>query len=223
MIKKAYDITIGDLARTEETGEIKHYKVFYNLLPARYFVKRIAATLDEIYRDVNNGKSDEFELIQKIDEQKYMIEKSIAIQELEALDLIITNHLLNYARLMDLKNRVKSRKLRKVKDNEHILRKAIADVKDKTGLEIKKPDDIIRLRAIIYERKERLQNFIESIAPDNSGEKVGIITLVYRYLNYLKLSYEPERIRVIHFLKLMKMADEQAKKELEQINKHKAS
>ena len=223
MIKTAYDITIGDLARTEQTGEIRHFKKWFNILPGRLFLKKIAATLDEIYKDVNNGKSEEFELIQKIDEQKYIINKSIEIQEMEALDLIICNHLINYVRLMDLKNRVKSRRLRKIKDNEHVLRKALSDVKEKTGIEINTPDDILKLRAIIYEKKERLQNFLDENSKENDGDKIGIITLVYRYLNYLKLSYEPEKIRVTHFMKLMKMADEQAKKELDQINKQKTA
>jgi hypothetical protein len=223
MIKSAYDITIGDLARTEQTGEVRHFKKWFNILPSQLFVKKIVQTVDDIYKDVNNGKSEEFELIQKIDEQKYIINKSIEIQELEALDLIICNHLLNYVRLMDLKNRVKSRKLRKIKDNEHILRKGLSDVKEKTGIEINTPDDILKLRAIIYEKKERLQNFLDENSKENDGDKIGIITLVYRYLNYLKLSYEPEKIRVTHFLKLMKMADEQAKKELEQINKQKSA
>lgn len=221
MIKSAYDITIGDLARTEQTGKVKHFKKWFNILPGRLFVEKIASTLDEIYKDVNNGKSEEFELVQKIDQQKYIINKSIEIQEFEALDLIICNHLINYVRLMDLKNKVKSRKLRKIKDNEHILRKAISDVKEKTGIEINTPDDMLKFRAIIYEKKERLQNFLDENSKENDGEKIGIITLVYRYLNYLKLSYDPEKIRVTHFLKLMKMADEQAKKELEQINKQK--
>lgn len=223
MIKSAYDITIGDLARTEQTGKISHFKKWFNILPSQLFVKKIVQTVDDIYKDVNNGKSEEFELIQKIDEQKYIINKSIEIQEMEALDLIICNHLLNYVRLMDLKNRVKSRKLRKIKDNEHILRKALSDVKEKTGIEINTPDDILKLRAIIYEKKERLQNFLDENSKENDGDKIGIITLVYRYLNYLKLSYEPEKIRVTHFMKLMKMADEQAKKELEQINKQKTA
>lgn len=223
MIKSAYDITIGDLARTEQTGEVRHFKKWFNILPSQLFVKKIVQTVDDIYKDVNNGKSEEFELIQKIDEQKYIINKSIEIQELEVLDLLICNHLLNYVHLIGLKNRVRSRKLRKIKDNEHVLRKAISDVKEKTGIEISTPDDMLKARAIIYEKKERLQNFIDENSKESSGEKIGIITLVYRYLNYLKLSYEPEKIRVAHFLKLMKMADEQAKKELEQINKQKSA
>ena len=223
MIKTAYDITIGDLAKTEQTGTIAHFKKWYNILPAQLFVKKIARTVDDIYKNVNNGKSSDFELLQKTNEQKYVIEKTIEVQEYEALYLIVTNHLVNYVRLMNLKGKIRSRKLRKIKDNNHILSKAIDDIQAKAKIKITKLDDLAKLRALIFEKKERLQNFINDVSGESEGEKIGIITMAYRYLNYLKLSYDPEKLRVVHFFDLMKMADEQAKKEMEHINKVKAS
>ena len=50
-------------------------------------------------------------------------------------------------------------------------------------------------------KKNGYKTFLDENSKENDGDKIGIITLVYRYLNYLKLSYEPEKIRVTHFLK----------------------
>ena len=221
MIKLYFDITVGNLARMEETGRVNQFKKWYNFLPTIIFIKKIKALILDTYKIINDK---EFEQLDNEVEDVYFKEKKSEIDKLKCLDIIVVNNLGNRVYLNQLKSKINNPKLFKLKDDSNSLRFALEKIFEITGVTIDTPDDYIKFQnEVLQFLVDKYQDMKAKHEPEQQTEKkTGILDYVISYMNYLSMnSIEVEKLRVHTFVKYRNLANEQSKREKEAIDKNK--
>lgn len=221
MIKSYFDITVGNLARMEETGRVNQFKKWYNFLPTIIFIKKIKALILDTYKIINDK---EFEQLDNEVEDVYFKEKKSEIDKLKCLDIIVVNNLGNRVYLNQLKSKINNPKLFKLKDDSNSLRFALEKIFEITGVTIDTPDDYIKFQnEVLQFLVDKYQDMKAKHEPEQQTEKkTGILDYVISYMNYLSMnSIEVEKLRVHTFVKYRNLANEQSKREKEAIDKNK--
>jgi hypothetical protein len=221
MIKNYFDITVGNLARMEETGRVNQFKKWYNFLPTIIFIKKIKALILDTYKIINDK---EFEKLDDEVEDTYFKEKKSEIDKLKCLDIIVVNNLGNRVYLNHLKSKVRSKKLDKIQDNTDNLRFALEQIFELTGEKIETEADYLRFQQDVLQLLvDKYQDMKSKHEPkQETDKKTGILDYVISYMNYLSMnSIEVEKLRVHTFVKYRNLANEQSKREKEAIDKNK--
>jgi hypothetical protein len=221
MIKSYFDITVGNLARMEETGRVNQFKKWYNFLPTIIFIKKIKALILDTYKVINDK---EFEQLDNEVEDVYFKEKKAEIDKLKCLDIIVVNNLGNRVFLNHLKSKVSSKKFDKINEDTDNLRFALNQIFELTGEKVETPEDYLKFQQEVLQfLVDKYQDMKAKHEPEKTmDKKTGILDYVISYMNYLSMnSIEVEKLRVHTFVKYRNLANEQSKREKEAIDKNK--
>ena len=225
MIKKWYDITVGEYKLMELTGKVDQYKRWYNILPTPIFyrqIKKQASTLLDFIHD--NRKSDLEDEI-KMQEYKYLAKLQIEVNRLQGVEQLLELQLKNHAKLLSLKRQIRSRKLRKIIEMPDVLRYAIREAEELTGIKIVELSDVDKFKRVVSRRTDKLNEYINKInekqnVENNKKEMLG--SLVNGIMMYLELSpVGVDSLKVIDFMDFYKKAIAKMKAEKEMYEKNK--
>jgi len=221
MIKNNYEIRLRDFDMLERLGRIDQFKRWYNILPAKLFAKKIQKHIVDITNMINDDHSGDLDL--KLLE--YQTKRSLEINKLKGLEMLLILALDGSAKLQVAKNKIRSRRLRKVKDGNEWFSYACRKIQESTGIEINNIDDIVRFQKYVQTTIDRYnERMAVNIRNKNtSGEKTTLIALAISIALYLEV--DPSRIegmRILHFLEMRKQAINKMEQEKKQIDKMKA-
>ena len=203
MIKKIHEITIGDFDLMESTGKISQFKARFNVLPARFFIKKIKYLVESVIKLMNEVKTDELDL----QIQKYEIDKLTNVNKLRALQLIILGQLSILPGIISAKEAIRqSRPIRRIKDY-NVLIDALDQVREISGIDIKRIEDLTVLANYIELEDDKVKQSISDRLQQSTGERKKLVAIAYSYLIYLGMATtEIDRMKILHFIELKKLA-----------------
>ena len=225
MIKKWYDITVGEYKLMELTGKVDQYKRWYNPFPTPLFYKQIKKQASTLLDFIHDNRNSDLEEHIKMQEHKYLAKLQIEVNRLQGVEQLLELQLKNHARLLSMKNQIRSRKLRKIIDVPDVLRYAIREAEELTGIKIVEFKDIDDFKRVVKHRTDKLNEFInkqnDKNKTDNSKKEL-LGSLVNGIMMYLELSpVGVDGMKVIDFMDFYKKAIAKMKAEKEMYEKNK--
>lgn len=206
MIKKVHQITVGDFTLMEETGQIGQFRLKLNPLPSMLFINRIGSLVSKCINLLNENENKDLDIHMMQFEAKRMIE----LNELKAYDFLLTSLLTVRAKIIVLKSKVRSRRLRKLTDKPELFAHCCKQVKRLTGIEVNNIDDVIRFKQLVQYRQDKLNEHYKrknQSQPDQDVPKRKLISVASSYLMYLDQPViDVERMKLLHFIELKKLA-----------------
>lgn len=207
MIKRYWQITLRDYDIIEKTGTISHLKLWYNFLPVRLFVNRIAKELDELKSRLNEKVKQDETL--KIELLRY---EALSRAKIEAIRI----NLLGIKNILDLGTRVKSFKLsrqvrRKLKLKTGNLKVYIDNIKEYTGIEIKELRDIISVEENLEHKIDKYRQLLKKQEKQGDEKKVYLMSYALGVFSFLNQTLNVH-LTVMEFLDARDKALEESKR-----------
>jgi hypothetical protein len=124
------------------------------------------------------------------------------------------------AKLLVLKSKIKSRRLRKIKDGSNWFAYACSKIKEKSGIDIQTAADIDKLYDYIAMIESRLVNKMQTSKKTEQGEKIKLLDLAFSVCIYLNVSaIDVANMKVVHFVRLREQAIKKMEVERKQAEK----
>jgi len=218
MIKTIDQIELIDIAKMERTGRVSHFKMWYNFLPSKLFIKKISNLVNnQFFSIINNGISDETDEIIKLDDLEYYVKLKIEVNQLRAIEMLFFLLLGRLTTLLRIKSMIRGRKLRKITEKPDQLAYACKKAKEISGIEINNLRDISKFKEWVKYRCEKLSDYenmkLKETEDKKKDGKVYIIRYAIRIMNYLEKSLEVEKIKCSVFLEYNAEAMEKAERQ----------
>lgn len=182
MIKKYYDITIGDLDIMELTGNISHFKTKFKFLPVSLFVRKIDKELKKAYEFIENNK-----LNQPIEDSTHKTKVFTDIRVLEACYEIIHLHLkegVDHEITQGYFN-FKRRERRKLKFTPSRLKTAIQTAFEYSNIKVETIQDANKLAKYIERKRDKFDEMYKQKEKPKSEKKYYLLDVATSYQMYL--------------------------------------
>lgn len=209
----------------EETGQISQFKMWYNPFPAFLFAKQIKREVEKITA-LMNDRSEDTDLFEGM-KNKHIADKQFSLIAMQAAELIIIQHLDLKSRLMIVKEKIRTRRLRKIKSDSNIFNYAVRKAEELTGIKIETLDDVLRFqKRVRFETDkldDRLQKEREKRQTGTTDKKIKLIDLAFSIMIYLGYSnpVDIEKMRITHFINIRNKALEKHEAEKQEYEKMK--
>ena len=204
MIKKVHDITLKDVSLLYETKSPRHLMKF-RWLPIFLVKNRLEKLAGEIFEKVG-GKS--------VDDLEKEFDKVMALNKIQLLEALYKIVIIEF----NIKTKIRALKInqKKLKQDDNF-KKAIKQIKEHTGIEIKTTNDLVKFEKHI---QFKIDKFREVFPEPQKTEKkeLSAVQIFYSYFNYLEEPYN-EGMRLSAFVEIKAFADERIRKR--EAEKHK--
>lgn len=180
MIKKHYEITIREYTLMEQTGSIKQFAKFPNIIPPKILKREVTKQIDKLKKILNDSKDLDTENLQweVISLTKINIIESSYLGAMNILGLGTTVD--SYAAEMIRRDR------RKIKYNKDNLSTYIGYLERFTGLPVKEFSALSKVYDELVFRKDKYkENFANKQAEEGTGNKMYLMAIVLGVFSFL--------------------------------------
>lgn len=188
MIKSIDRVRLKHLDKMERTGKVRQLLAWWNILPVFLFKKRLILLVEDIYKQINEGKNNDA-TFDELEIMEWKIRSILKIHGLETCILIVLKDLELSIKFDHLIKRFKLTRgqRRKIKEVDlSLLGKAIQKIEVYTGIKINGIENIIDVqKELIWLKNKFEQNFNEKPKPiDENQKKSGIMDFAGGYVLY---------------------------------------